>query len=142
MIMEYKRFKDKLIVRIDKGEEIVKTITDICRDLKVTIGHVSGIGAINHAVIGLFDTASKEYHSKEFKGDFEIAPLVGNISTMDNVPYLHLHINICDKQQNSYGGHLNSAVVSATCEIIIDIIDGQIDRRFSDEIGLNLLKVR
>lgn len=39
-----------------------------------------------------------------------------------------------------FGGHLNRAIVSATCEIIINIIDGKVDRYFDKEIGLNLFK--
>jgi hypothetical protein len=32
------------------------------------------------------------------------------------------------------------AVISATGEIIIEAIDGYVDREFDDDIGLNLLK--
>ena len=39
-----------------------------------------------------------------------------------------------------FGGHLNEAYVSATCEMIIEIIEGKIDRYFDQEIGLNLFK--
>ena len=39
-----------------------------------------------------------------------------------------------------HAGHLNAAVVSATCELVIDVIDGEVGREFSDEIGLNLFK--
>jgi len=35
---------------------------------------------------------------------------------------------------------LNSAVVSSTCEIIVEKIDGSVDRELSEEIGLNLIK--
>jgi len=39
-----------------------------------------------------------------------------------------------------FGGHLNEAVVSATCEVIIEKIEGSIEREFDKETGLNLLK--
>lgn len=136
-----KKFNNKIIIRIDKGEEIVESLKKVCKENDITLGLVSGIGATDKVKIGLFDVATKKYHSKELIGDYEIAPLSGNISTMDNKIYLHLHINLCDSNHNSFGGHLNSAIVSATFECIIDIIDGSIDRKFNEEIGLNLIYI-
>ena len=49
-------------------------------------------------------------------------------------------MSVGDVEGRVYGGHLNKAVVSATCEMVIDIIDGAVERKFSDEIGLNLFK--
>lgn len=138
--MQSRRIKNKIIVRIDKGEELVESIMTLCKEHGITLGSISGIGATNKVTIGLFDVETKKYHSKEFTGNFEIAPLTGNISTMDNALYLHLHINICDANHNSFGGHLNSAIISATFEGIIDVIDYKVDRIFNDETGLNLLK--
>lgn len=37
-----------------------------------------------------------------------------------------------------FGGHLNKAVISATCEMVITVINGNVDRSFSDSVGLNL----
>lgn len=37
-----------------------------------------------------------------------------------------------------FGGHLNKAVISATCEMVITVINGSVDRSFSDSVGLNL----
>jgi uncharacterized protein len=138
--MQFKKFKNKILIRIDKGEELVETLKKFCIEQKIKLATISGIGATNKVKVGLFEISSKKYFSKEFTGDYEIAPLYGNISTMKGEIYLHLHINIADSKQNSYGGHLNSAVISATFEGVIDIIDGQVDRELSEEIGLNLLK--
>ena len=54
--------------------------------------------------------------------------------------YLHLHATLSDIEHKAYGGHLNRALVSATAEIWIDVVSGEIDREFSDKIGLNILK--
>ena len=81
----------------------------------------------------------KEYYSKEFEGDMEIINLSGNISEMNGEVYIHLHIALGDDSLRVIGGHLNYAYISATGEIIIDLIEGRVDRKYSDEIGINLL---
>jgi len=139
--MLIKKFGNKYVIRIDKGEEIIETLKTFCKSNNIKLGSISGIGAANKIVLGLFETDTKKYLSQEFVGDFEIVPLAGNISTMKGETYLHLHANIADIKHNSFGGHLTSAVVSATFEVIIDTIDGEVDRKFSNEIGLNLLEL-
>ena len=137
--MNYKKFGDKVFVRIDRGEEIVETLKQVCKKLNINAGTISGIGATDKVTIGLFDVKTKKYHSKELTGDHEIAPIYGNISTMDNEVYLHLHVNLCNVEHKSFGGHLTSAVVSATFEGVIDIINGKINRELNSDIGLNLI---
>lgn len=138
--MEYKKFGNKYIIRIDKGEEVVDTLKKFCIDNKIRLGTITGLGATNKVTIGLFEAQSKKYFSKELIGNHEIAPLYGNITTMNGEIYLHLHVNLGNEEHKSFAGHLNSAFVSATVEVIIDSIEGEVERNFSDEIGLNLLK--
>ena len=59
---------------------------------------------------------------------------------MDGEFYAHLHMSAGDEEGKVFSGHLNRAVVSATCEMVIEVMDGRVDRKFSDEIGLNLLE--
>ncbi len=57
---------------------------------------------------------------------------------MDGEFYSHLHMSAGDEIGKVFGGHLNRAIVSATCEMVIYIIDGEVDRKFDSDIGLNL----
>src|SRR6056297_2021507 len=139
--MEFKKAGSKYIIRIGKGEEIVETLQKFCQKNSIKAGTIMGIGAAEKIEIGHFVAQTKEYHSRVFEGDLEIAPLFGNVSTKDGKAYLHMHINFSDAELKAYSGHLNSALVSATFECIIEEFDTEIERRFSEEIGLNLFKL-
>ena len=43
-------------------------------------------------------------------------------------------------QYECYSGHLNKGVIGATAELFVNIIDGKIDREFSPEVGLNIIR--
>jgi predicted DNA-binding protein with PD1-like motif len=60
---------------------------------------------------------------------------------MNDEVYLHLHVNLSDSSCHAFGGHLNAAVVSATCEVVVCALEGEVGREFSEEIGLNLLQL-
>lgn len=136
--MEYKRFENKVYARIDRGEEIVETLRKICEQENITLAHVSAIGAVGDFTVGVFKTAQKQYFSNSFKGDFEIVSLSGTVTQMNGEHYSHLHMSAGNDKGEVFGGHLNRAIVSATCEMVIDISDGFVNRRFSEEVGLNL----
>lgn len=138
--MDYKRFNNTIVARIDKGEEVLEKLMEVCEKEQVKLANVNALGAINEFAIGLFDTAEKKYYSAEYKGDYEIVSLTGSITTMDEKLYNHIHLSAADRENKVFGGHLNKAVVSATCEMFIHIADGVVDRKFNDETGLNLLE--
>lgn len=138
--MEYKRFENTIVARIDKGEEILEQIKTIALKENIKLAAVRALGAVNDFTVGVFKTAQKEYRSNSFSGDFEIVSLTGTINTMDNEFYCHLHMSAGNEKGEVFGGHLNRAVVSATCETVITEINGRVDRRFDENIGLNLFE--
>ena len=138
--MEYRRFGNAIVARIDKGEEIVEKVMELAGKERIALASVQALGAIGSFTAGVFRTDEKRYLSNEFEGYFEIVSLTGTINTMEGKPYCHLHMSAGNEKGEVFGGHLNSAVVSATCELVLQVIDGQVDRAFDPEIGLNLFK--
>lgn len=139
--MRCKKFGNKYLIRLDRGEEIVSSLKLICINNKIEFGFFSAIGATNEVTVGLFDTKQKKYHSTTLEDDFEITSLNGNITTMNGEIYLHCHINLADKEHRSFGGHLNKAIVSATCEMILEKIDGNLNRIYDPDTQLNLFDI-
>lgn len=138
--MDYRRFGSTIIARIDKGEEILETLQKIAEKENIKLASVNALGAVDDFTVGVFKTDEKKYYSNSFKGSFEIVSLHGTISTMDGKYYAHLHMSAGDDSGKVFGGHLNRAMISATCEMVINIIDGSVDRYADGDIGLNLFK--
>ena len=139
--MKYKRYNNKILVRIDPNDEIITDITNVANQEKIKLASISAIGAVNNFTIGVYNTKEKKYYSNNFTGNYEIVSLLGTITTMNNLTYLHLHMSVGDERGIVVGGHLNNAIVSATCEVVIDIIDDYMDRIYNEEIGLNIFNI-
>ncbi|WP_461812965.1 PPC domain-containing DNA-binding protein [Faecalimonas sp.] len=136
--MEYRRIKNTIIARIDKNEEILEQVKILALEENIQLASVQALGAIKDFTVGALQTKEKEYKSNRFQGDFEIVSLIGTINTMNSEFYTHLHLSAGNERGEVFGGHLNRAIVSATCEMVIQIIDGQVDRKFDGDTGLNL----
>ena len=136
--MDHRRFGDIIVARIDRGEEILASLKAIALEEKIALANINALGAVGDFTVGVFRTAEKKYFSNRFTGDWEIVSLTGSISRMDGEYYAHLHMSAGDTEGRVVGGHLNSAVVSATCEMFITVLDGVVERSFDEDVGLNL----
>ena len=138
--MEYKRFGNTIVARIDKGEEILEKIKEISLKEEIKLANINALGATNDFTVGVFNVDEKKYYSNSFTGNYEIVSLTGSINTMNDEFYTHIHMSAGNDKGEVFGGHLNRAVVSATCEMFINVIDGKVDRYHDEEVGLNLFK--
>ena len=138
--MDYRRFQDTLIVRIDRGEEITEQLRAVAEKESILLGSVEALGAVDDFTVGIYNVAEKKYYSNRFQGAYEIVSLTGTITTMDGQFYHHLHMSAGNDQGAVFGGHLNCATVSATCEMVIRTIDGTVERSKDPETGLNLFR--
>ena len=137
--MDYRKFGAAYVVRLDPGDEIVEKILWLAAVENIRLATITGLGAVDNVTLGIFSPDTKQYKANMFHADFEIVSLTGTITTQRGRPYAHLHMAVSDLAGRCYGGHLNRAVVSATAEIIMTVLPGEIDRQPDARIGLNLM---
>ena len=137
--MDYRRFNDTIMLRIDRGEEIIEAVKTVAEKEHIRLASVSALGATDDFTVGVYDIDAKRYDSKTFVGPHEIVSLTGTITEKDGAFYQHLHMSAGNRDCEVVGGHLNRAVVSVTCEMVIRVLPGAVDRRPDPETGINLL---
>lgn len=138
--MDYKRFGNTIVARLDRGEEIVEQLKLISLLENIKLASIQALGATDSFTVGTYSVEKQEYKANDFRGDFEIVSLVGTVNTMDGEYYSHLHMSAGNEKGEVFGGHLNRARISATCEMVITVIDGTVDRFREEQTGLNLFK--
>ena len=138
--MNYRKFENQYVIRLDRGEEIVESLKTIAEKENIKLEYLTGIGAVGKVTAGVFDTKEKVFKGKTLEGDLEVVSIGGNINTMNGETYVHFHISVADEQGSVFGGHLQEAVISGTGELVLTEINGNVDRKFDEEIGLNLFE--
>ena len=103
----YRKFENTYFIRIDRGEEILASLAELCTKEQITLGTLYGIGAVGEVTLGVFDRKKFAYQSKTYTGDFEIASCTGTVTTMEGKPYFHLHMVV--------GNPASIAKLSAFC---------------------------
>ncbi len=131
--------KNMVILRVDRGENVVDTLKRLCSASYIKAAQITGIGATDSFMCGVFNPNTKEYKEIGFEGMYEILSIVGNITDKDGEPYIHAHICVSDEYGKAFGGHLIEAHISVTCEIILTLLEGEVNREYNDIIGINIL---
>lgn len=128
-----------LLLRFDKGEEVIKDLTDFCQYQGVKAGSFQGLGAAGELVLSYYDLEKKVYQDTFITENVEIVSMIGNLATMDEKIIIHAHGVFGKKDLATIGGHIKKLVISATCELTLVTYQKKLIRCFDQETGLNLL---
>ncbi|MFH1785670.1 MAG: PPC domain-containing DNA-binding protein [Candidatus Micrarchaeota archaeon] len=138
--MQYRNTGKEIAIRLDDGEEIIESLQSICKIEEVESALITGIGAACKTEIGHWDPEDKKYNVKKFEGSLEIISLNGNVAMLNNEPMVHIHIVIGKEDFSTKSGHLISAIIKPTCEIVLLPISTRINREKDSKTKLSLQK--
>ena len=135
--MEYRKFGDRYLVRMDPGEEILTKTIELCERENIPLGEFRALGAADELELGVYDVSEQKYYASVYRGAYEITSLFGTISTKDGNVYLHAHLSASTHEGATIGGHLNRAVISGTLEMVVEPMEGTVGRKVNGKTGLN-----
>jgi uncharacterized protein len=129
--------------RLQRGDDLLETLTAICRTEEIRLGRLEAIGAVEKARVGFYDQAAREYRYLEFDCPLEILALKGNISLRDSEPMVHAHGTFSDAEGKVFGGHLAHGTRVFACEYLIEPFSGDpLERGFDEGTGLPLWQTK
>ena len=137
--MEYRKLGDTIVLCLVRGEDVLASIRAVCNAERVRLAEISALGAADYAEVGVYHLAEKRFLPRTLEGEMEICALTGSVTRRGTELYLHLHGSLADADGNVYGGHVNEIRVSATAEIFIRLLPGEVNRRLEEESGILLM---
>ena len=107
-------------VRFGTGDEILSGIYDFVAKNKITSGHITGIGGLAPgALLGWGDPEVGAFKRIEIKDKTEIVSLIGDISSPNGKPYVHVHMVVGSADGTTKAGHLLEAHIAPVGELTV-----------------------
>ena len=125
-------------LRLERGEDILATLTAFCAEKRIGSAHMSAIGAIENAVVGAYLLHDKKYINTTYPGIWEVCSFVGNVALVEGEPFIHAHVVISNEKNETIGGHLFGGTVGVTLEVSIHAHTKPMARTLDENIGLKL----
>ena len=166
--MEYRKIGDNYYIRMDRGDEIISNLLEVCEKESIPSAVFSGIGGCQSAELQVFiperlrvderssstSEAAKpsagmagSFETERLDGMLELVSINGNVVRDDDGQLFH-HTHALfsfkrDGQHRMAGGHLKATTVLYTAEIELRPTVGRvIGRKFDPETGTGFWNFR
>lgn len=127
------------MLKVDPGEELIAGLKTFLAGERIQASAFSAIGACASVELLYFNLETKAYQNKLIEEDLEIVSLTGNSAMLNGEVVLHAHGVLSKADFSTLGGHIKALTVSATCEVFLIKLDGQMHRKLDEKMNLNLL---
>jgi len=122
-----------------QGDEAFSGLLEFAEKYHVKSAHFTAIGAVNGATLGWFDPQRKMYKKIPIDGQHEVIGMSGDIALYQGKPVVHTHMLVGGPDGTTQGGHVLSAVVSPTLEVMVTVDPVAMHKRLDPDTDLTLI---
>lgn len=123
----------------DPGDDVLDELKRLCEREGIAAAAISGIGGFLEATLAYYDMEAKRYEPIEVREQVEVLSFLGNVTEYEAAPKLHVHCIVGRRDGATIGGHLLSATVRPTLELLIHELPAVLRRADRPEIGIPLI---
>jgi len=125
----------------ETGDEILSSLQDFASAKGLAGSSFKAIGALSRVELGWFNWETKSYQiAVKLDEQVELLSLVGDIALKDAEPQIHAHVVVGRSDGTAHGGHLLSATVRPTCELILSESPEHLRKQIDPESGIALIR--
>ncbi len=124
------------------GDDPVPALERFAQDHGLRGAHFTAIGAFRDAVVAFFEWSSRTYRDIAIREQVEVLSLAGDIAEGDGGWVVHAHAVLGRADGSAMGGHLRSAHVRPTLELVLEETPAHLVRHHDPESGLALIDLR
>jgi uncharacterized protein len=141
--MKYKVVEDAdvvtYVVVCDPGDEAVAALTQFAQAEDLEAASIAAVGAFEHAVVGWFDRAAKDYRRIRVDEQCEVLSLLGDVAEGQDGPILHMHTVLGLSDGTTRGGHLLEGKVFPTLEVVVTETPAELRKVMHPDLGVALI---
>lgn len=127
------------IYSLKAGSKVPDDVLELAFRDKVRTALLAAIGGVNELTVAYFNQRTKKYENHEYREGLEVTSLLGNLTTKDGKPYVHVHGTFGRKDMSVIGGHVVAARVSPLLELVVTPTSNRATRLFDEGWGLNVI---
>lgn len=138
--MQSKAEGNHLILKLDKNDDVLSSITEACGKYGISSGSILwAVGMIRNLQIGYFN--GREYEKEVFGDALEVVSFHGSIAASE--PRLHIHVSGAKRGHGVIGGHLFGGSADPLLEVHIMKLDEiTLERALNPASGLKEMKIK
>jgi uncharacterized protein len=127
------------VVVCDPGDEAVSALTQFARSERLEAAQITAVGAFEHATVGWFDRAARDYRRIRVDQQCEVLSLLGDVAEGQDGPIVHMHVVLGLSDGTTRGGHLLEGRVFPTLEVVVTETPAQLRKVMRPDIGIALI---
>jgi uncharacterized protein len=127
------------VVVCDPGDEAVDALNQFARSEDLEAAQITAVGAFEHAVVGWFDRATRDYRRIPVDEQCEVLSLLGDVAQGEDGPIVHVHVVLGLPDGTTRGGHLLEGRVYPTLEAVVTETPAELRKVMRPDVGIALI---